>query len=76
MRRAQPRWLCSEGCFSLQGQRAWEVVDPGAARQRLCAWLSAKGHDPELLQRMRLVQCCGIGTATAVYVSLVQTWRD
>lgn len=57
MQRAQPRWLCGEGSFSLQGQRAWEVVDPGAARQRLSVWLSAKGHDLELLERMRLVPC-------------------
>ena len=63
MRRAQPRWLCGEGCFSLHNQRAWVVVDPDAARQRISAWLSAKGYDLGLLQRMRLVQCCGVGTA-------------
>ena len=61
MRRAQPRWLCGEGSFSLHNQRAWVVVDPGAARQRISAWLSAKGCHHELLQRMRLVPCCGMG---------------
>ena len=57
MQRARPRWLCDEGCFSLQDQRAWVVVDPAAARQRIRHWLSAKGRDPILLQRMQLVPC-------------------
>ena len=54
-RRAQPRWLCREGDFSLQDQRAWVVADPDTARLRMTAWLSAKGRDLQLLQRMRLV---------------------
>ena len=66
MRRARPRWLCGEGRFSLHNQRAWVVVDPGAARQRIGIWLSAKGYGLELLQRMRLVQFCGIGPAEDV----------
>lgn len=57
MQRAQARWLCGEGSFTLADQRAWVVVDPAAAKQRITDWLTAKGRDASLLQRMRLVQC-------------------
>ena len=57
-RRAQPRWLCASGGFSLQVQRAWILADPATARARLVPWLQAKGRSLSLLSRMRLVQRC------------------
>lgn len=57
-RRAQPRWLCPTGGFSLQLQRAWRMADPATARARLVPWLEAKGRSLALLSRMRLVQAC------------------
>ena len=65
MQLARPRWLCPEGGFSLDDRRAWEVVDPGAARERLSHWIALKGRDPTLLQRMRLVHCRSKAAAEA-----------
>ena len=65
MRLARPRWLCPEGCFSLDDRRAWVVVDVEATRERLSRWIVLKGHDPALLQRMRLVHCCSKVAAEA-----------
>lgn len=53
-RRARPRWLCGDGVFRLQSERAWTVADPAAAAQRLQQWLALHGRDPNHLERLRL----------------------
>ena len=67
-RLARPRWLCPEGCFSLDDRRAWVVVDAEATRERLSRWIVLKGHDLALLQRMRLVHCCIKAAAEAPHL--------
>lgn len=54
-RRAQPRWLCGDGLFRLQSERAWTVADPASAALRLQQWLSLHGRGPAALERLRLV---------------------
>jgi hypothetical protein len=58
MQRARPRWLCADGGFRLDRHRAWVVVEPSCASQRIRQWLELNGHGQRLLQRMRLVHCC------------------
>ena len=59
--RARPRWLCSDGRFSLAAEEAWTVVDPATAGRRLQQWLALRGHAPARLHRFQLVP----STATA-----------
>ena len=63
MVRARPRWLCADGRFSLDQQRAWLVVDTVVAVKRLQGWLVSKQRPMHYLQRMRLVQSCSISAA-------------
>jgi hypothetical protein len=63
MVRARPRWLCADGRFSLDQERAWLVVDAAAAVDRLQRWLAGKQRPMRYLQRMRLVHSCSIPAA-------------
>jgi hypothetical protein len=54
-RRARPRWLCSDGRFSLAPDQAWTVVEPATAARRLQHWLELHGRDPAMLNRWQLV---------------------
>ena len=63
MLRARPRWLCADGRFSLDQERAWLVVDTVVAVQRLQRWLVSKQRPMRYLQRMRLVHSCSIPAA-------------
>lgn len=63
MQRARPRWLCPDGCFSLDQRRAWVVMEPRWAGERIQCWLELKGRGPGYLQRMRLVHSCSIAAA-------------
>ncbi|MBD1194696.1 hypothetical protein [Vulcanococcus sp. Clear-D1] len=69
MVRARPRWLCADGNFSLDQDRALLVVDPAAAVNRLQCWLASKQRPMRYLQRMRLVHSCSIPAAE-------QRWRE
>ena len=53
--RARPRWLCGDGLFRLQRERAWTVADPAIAGQRLQQWLLLHGHHSTRLERLHLV---------------------
>ena len=63
MVRARPRWLCADGQFSLDRDRAWFVVDAAVAVDRLQCWLASKERPIRYLQRMRLVHSCSIPAA-------------
>ena len=63
MVKARPRWLCADGCFRLDAERAWLVVDPSAAVVRLQCWLAQKRRPQGYLDRMRLVHSCSISAA-------------
>ena len=63
MQRARPRWLRPDGGFSLDQRRAWEVMEPRSASERIQCWLELKGHGTCYLQRMRLVHSCSIAAA-------------
>ena len=69
MVRARPRWLCADGHFSLDRDRAWFVVDPAAAVHRLQSWIVSKQRPIRYLQRLRLVHSCSISAAE-------QHWRE
>lgn len=53
--RARPRWLCGDGLFRLQSERAWTVADPAIASLRLQQWLLLHGHDHSRLERLQWV---------------------
>jgi hypothetical protein len=63
MQRARPRWLCPDGGFSLDQRRAWVVMEPRWAAERIQCWLELLGRGPGYLQRMRLVHSCSIAAA-------------
>lgn len=63
MERARPRWLCPDGGFSLDQRKAWVVMEPRWAGERVQYWLALKGREAVYLQRMRLVHSCSIVAA-------------
>lgn len=54
-RRARPRWLRSDGRFSLAADQAWTVIEPATAARRLQHWLEVHGRNPAVLDRFQLV---------------------
>lgn len=63
MLRARPRWLCDDGRFRLDQERAWLVVDTLVAVDRVRRWLVSKQRSMRYLQRMRLVYGCSSSEA-------------
>ena len=54
-RRARPRWLRSDGRFSLAADQAWTVIEPATAARRLQHWLEVHGRNPAVRDRFQLV---------------------
>ena len=53
--RRRTRWLDQDGHLSSDPSRALRLASPEVAAQRVQTYLSLHGHNPELIERFRLV---------------------